>query len=305
MNLMIDAYEHARLSLANRIQKWTASGEQYIGPISGLYLYRHVMPNSPMSCMLEPAIAVPVQGTKRTRLGAEVYEYDRSRFLLTSLALPVVMQVSNANPEAPFLSAVLKLDPKIIGEQMIDAQIHVPDRQSIPDSGIVLGRTTTQLLEAVGRLVGLMDEPDLIPVLAPLLQREIFYRLLISPVGKYLWQMASVDSQSRRISRAIEWLKANFREPLQIKDLAHRVDMSPSRLHHHFRQFTSMSPLQFQKWLRLAEARRLMVVQGMAPSIAAYEVGYGSPSQFSREYARMFGTSPRRDVLELTKEVSA
>lgn len=302
---MTDTFEYARTDLANRITKWTASGEQHTGSIPGLYLYRHVMPNEPMSCMLEPAIAVSVQGTKRTRLGSEVYEYDRHRFLITSLALPVVMQVSHASPEAPFLSVVLKLDSQIIGELMIESQLQPPDRQSAPDSGIVLGRTTTQLLAAVDRLVGLLDEPELIPVLAPLAQREIFYRLLRSSVGKYLWQMASVESQSRRISRAIEWLKTNFREPLQIKDLALRVDMSPSRLHHHFRQFTSMSPLQFQKWLRLAEARRLMVVQGMAPSIAAYEVGYGSPSQFSREYVRLFGTSPRRDVLDITRDVGA
>jgi AraC-like DNA-binding protein len=184
----------------------------------------------------------------------------------------------------------------MISELIIETTQRPPRRESVPDRGIVLGETTVALLAAFDRLIGLLEEPELIPVLAPLIQREIYHRILRSDVGGHMWQMASIGSQSHRIGQAISWLKANFRESLRVKELAVRVGMSSSRFHHHFRHFTSMSPLQFQKWLRLAEARRLMIMQGLNPSMAAYEVGYDSPSQFSREYTRHFGASPRRDV---------
>jgi AraC-like DNA-binding protein len=169
---------------------------------------------------------------------------------------------------------------------------------------MVLGNTTAGLVAAFDRLVGLLDEPELIPALAPLAQREIFYRVLHSDAGCQLWQMASIEDQNQSISRAIDWLKTNFREPLRIGALATQVGMSSSRFHHHFRRLTSMSPLQFQKWLRLTEARRLMLVQGADASTAAFDVGYESPSQFSREYARQFGSSPRRDVTGLLRQAA-
>jgi AraC-like DNA-binding protein len=293
---MRDDFERVRAHLAARIARWTAGSEQYTTTISGLSLYRHAEPGDPMSCMLAPAIALPVQGAKRALLGPEAYAYDRHKFLITSLDLPAVLQVAQASPESPYLSAVLHLDAWVIGELMVESKLPPPDRQAVLERGMVLGETTVALLEAFDRLVGLLDEPEMIPVLAPMLQREIFYRVLRSGSGGFLWQMAAIDSQSHRVGRAIEWLKANFREPLRIEDLAARIEMSPSRFHHHFRQFTSMSPLQFQKWLRLAEARRLMVTQGLDASTAAYQVGYGSASQFSREYRRQFGAPPRRDV---------
>lgn len=289
-------FERVRSHLAARVARWMAGSEQYATPVSGLSLYRHSVPGSPVSCMVEPAIAMPIQGAKRALFGAEAFVYDKHRFLITSLDLPVVLQVAEASADSPYLSAVLRLDARVIGELMVESKLGPAERQSVLDGGMVLGKTTAALLGAFDRLVGLLDEPDLIPVLAPLIKREIFYRVLKSESGKYLWQMASIGSQGQRIGGAIQWLKANFHKPLRIEELARRVDMSPSRFHHHFRQLTSMSPLQFQKWLRLTEARRLMVTQGLDAAVAAHQVGYGSPSQFNREYARQFGTPPRRDI---------
>jgi transcriptional regulator GlxA family with amidase domain len=255
--------------------------------------------------MVEPTIAMPVQGAKRALFGPEAFLYNRHRFLITSLDLPVVLQAEEASPDSPYLSAVLKLDARVIGELMMESKLQPSDRQPVRDRGMVLGETTVALLEAFDRLVGLLDEPELMPVLAPLMQREIFYRVLRSDSGRYLWQMASIGSQSQRVGRAIAWLKASFHEPLRIDELAARVEMSPSRFHHHFRQFTSMTPLQYQKWLRLTEARRLMITQGLDAAAAAYQVGYGSSTQFNREYARQFGTPPRRDVESLLRQAVA
>jgi AraC-like DNA-binding protein len=297
-------FERVRTRIATRIAQWTAGNGPNTTAISGLSLYRHSEVGGPVSCLMEPAIALPVQGAKRAHFGSESYAYDCHRFLITALDLPVVLQVAKASPDSPYLSAVLKLDARMIGELMMESRLQPSDRHWVVERGMVLGQTSVALVEAFDRLVGLLDEPELIPVLGPLIQREIFYRILRSESGRYLWQMASIGSQGQRIGRAIEWLKANFQEPLRIEDLAGRVDMSTSRFHHHFRQLTSMSPLQFQKWLRLTEARRLMVTQGLDAAVAAYQVGYGSPSQFNREYVRQFGTPPRRDVEGVLRPVA-
>jgi AraC-like DNA-binding protein len=196
----------------------------------------------------------------------------------------------------PYLSVVLKLDLELLAQLTLDARPQLPQVPEPSRPGVALGQTTAALLEAVDRLIGLLDEPDLIAVIAPLIRREIFFRVLRGDGGAHLLQLAIAGSRRQRIDQAIDWLKANFREPLRVERLAALADMSPSRFHHHFRQFTAMSPLQFQKWLRVMEARRLMVTQGLGASSAALNVGYGSVSQFSREYARQFGSPPRRDV---------
>ncbi len=252
-----------------------------------------------MSCMVQPAIAFTVQGVKRAILGDESFTYSRERFLITSLDLPVALQVVEASPEIPYLSLVLRLDEQVIGELMLQSKRPPPVADRVGGRGLVLGDTTIALFNAFDRLVQLLDEPDGIPVLAPLIHREIFYRILTSGQGAHLWQLASVGSQSHRIARAIEWLKANFADHLRIEDLAEKVQMSESRLHHHFRQLTSMSPLQYQKWLRLNEARRLMLTDHFDASSAAFHVGYESASQFSREYRRQFGSPPKRDIESL------
>ncbi len=292
-------FDQIRSRLAAHISRWTGDSNLHVTPVPGLTLHRHTDADSVTDCLLEPALAIPVQGRKRVRLGSEAFEYDRHRFLLTSLDLPVAMQFVDASASTPFLCVVLRLDARAISDLVIETGAQAPTRANTDmGSGAVLGATTVGLLGALERLIRLLDEPDLLPTLAPLVQKEVFYRVLRSNIGGHLWQMASIEDHGRSIGRAIEKLKDGFREPLVIGDLADQVGMSSSRFYHHFKRLTSMSPLQFQKWLRLTEARRLMLVQGADASAAAFDVGYESPSQFSREYARQFGEPPSRDARE-------
>ncbi len=297
-----ERFEAARSSLAERIARWTAAGVEQVATASpGLTLYRHDAPTEAMSCILEPAIALTIQGAKRALLGDDVFAYNRHRFLITSLDLPVVLRTVEASREEPYLSLVLRMDERVIAELMLQTELPRPSRERPLGRGISLGRTSATLLEAFDRLVKLLDEPAAVPVLAPLIQKEIFYRILVSDEGALLRELASIGSQSRRVARAIDRLKSNFATPLRIEELAALSQMSISRLHHHFRQLTSMSPLQFQKLLRLNEARRLMLTEHLDASAAAFQVGYLSPSQFSREYSRQFGAPPRRDMERLLR----
>lgn len=287
--------EPAREALADSVARWTAGVEQLVTAIPALVLYRREAPTEPGSCIYEPSIALIVQGAKRVLLGEDAYVYDARRFLITSLDLPAVAQVIQASRERPYLSLALKLDLRTIAELMVDSSLP-PPRQQPAHRGMVVSQATLPLLDAFQRLMRLLDEPQDIPVLAPLIQREIVYRLLASDQGARLRQIASAGSQSHRIARAIDWLKSHYAHALRIDELAAYVQMSTSTFHHHFRALTAMSPLQFQKWLRLHEARRLMLAEQLDASTAAFRVGYESPSQFSREYSRLFGAPPLRDI---------
>jgi AraC-like DNA-binding protein len=224
--------------------------------------------------------------------------YDTHHFLLTSVDLPTMVQVINASREKPYLGLVLKIDQREISQLMVDSNLP-PPRPQQSSRGMATGEVTLPLLTVFQRLIDLLDEPRDIPILAPIIQREIFYRLLVGDQGVRLRQMASTGSQSQQIARAIDWLKGNFKQPLRIDDLASQVNMSTSTFHHHFREVTAMSPLQYQKWLRLNEARRLMLAENRDATTAAFQVGYESPSQFSREYGRLFGAPPLRDITNL------
>lgn len=294
-------FESARASLAERIARWTAGVEQCDTVNPHLTLHRHEAPTEAISCMARPSIALTVQGAKRALLGGQAFDYHPGRYLITSMDLPVVLRAVEASPEVPYLSVVLQLDARVIAELVAETGMPPPSRARAVTRGIVLGETTVPLLRAFDRLVELLDEPASVAVLSPLVHKEIFYRLLMSEQGALLWQMASAGGHGHRISRAIDWLKAHYAQPVHVDDLAAQVQMSPSRFHHHFRQLTSMSPLQFQKWLRLNEARRLMITQGVDAADAAFRTGYESPSQFSREYSREFGAPPRRDVDRLLR----
>ena len=299
VNADTDRFEVARSTLAARIARWTAGLEQFATVDPCLTLYRHEAPTAAMSCMVQPAIALTVQGVKHAVLGDDVYRYDRHRFLLTTLDLPVVLQAVEASPSMPYLSLVLKLDERAIAELVMNSKVPPAVRDPSVTRGIVLGETTTRMLETFDRLVLLLDEPSAASVLAPLIHKEIYYRLLAGEHGWLLWQLATVGSHGHRVARAIAWLKMHFAGTLRVDELADRVQMSPSRFHHHFRQLTGMSPLQFQKHLRLNEARRLMLTEHSDAAAAAYQVGYESASQFSREYSRQFGAPPRQDVSRL------
>jgi AraC-like DNA-binding protein len=285
-------------ALGKSIAGWTDTGDQLVTAIPGLSLYRRDKPTQPASYMYEPSICLTAQGAKRVVLGDDVYVYDAHHFLITSLDLPAVWQVINASREKPYLGLVLKLDRREMSQLMADSNLPPPRAQQ-SSRGMATGEVTLPLLTAFQRLIDLLAEPKDIPMLAPIIQREILYRLLVSDQGARLRQVASAGSQSQQIARAIDWLKSHFTGTLRIEDLATQINMSPSSFHHHFRVLTAMSPLQYQKWLRLNEARRLMLTERSDAATAALQVGYESPSQFSREYRRLFGAPPLRDIERL------
>jgi AraC-like DNA-binding protein len=285
-------------ALGESIARWTDKGDQRETAIQGLSLHRRDEPSEPTSIMYEPRICVIAQGAKRVLLGEDTYVYDPQHFLITSVDLPTVVQVIKASPEKPYLGLVLRLDQREISQLMVDSNLPPPRAQQ-SSRGMATGEVTLPLLTAFQRLIDLLAQPKDIPILAPIIQREIFYRLLVGDQGSRLRQMASAGSQSHQIARAIYWLKGNFTQPLRINDLATQVNMSTSTFHHHFRAVTARSPLQYQKWLRLYEARRLMLAEHQDATTAAFHVGYESPSQFSREYSRLFGAPPLRDITSL------
>ncbi|MEW5712031.1 AraC family transcriptional regulator [Pseudomonas sp. SB113] len=270
----------------------------YPMPIPGLGFYRREQPATPVVCMVEPSIVLVAQGEKQLWVGGEGYPYDTARFLVTSLDIPANSEVLVASPTRPCLGLTFKLDLRILAELIAQGELP-PTRERAVMKGVGIGVVTGAMLASFARLVELLDEPESIPVLAPLIQREIHYRLLQSDQAGRLRQICSVDGQGYRIARAIDWLKLNYDVSLRVDELAARVQMSAATFHHHFRQLTAMSPLQYQKWLRLNEARRLMLNEHQDVSSAAFKVGYESPSQFSREYSRLFGVPPKRDMAVL------
>jgi AraC-like DNA-binding protein len=290
--------EVALEALGRSIARWTDKGDQIVTAIPGLSLYRRDEPTQPTSGMYEPSLCLIAQGAKRVLLGDDTYVYDAHHFLITAVHLPTVVQVIKASREKPYLGLRLKLDQREISQLMVDSYLP-PQRAQQSSRGMATGEVTLPLLTAFQRLIDLLAEPKDIPILAPIIQRDISYRLLVGDQGARLRQMASAGSQSHQIARAIDWLKGNFTRPLRIDDLATQVNMSTSTFHHHFRALTAMSPLQYQKSLRLNEARRLMLTEHLDAATVAFQVGYESPSQFSREYSRLFGQPPLRDITKL------
>lgn len=290
--------DETRKKLKERIAQWTEKSDMVETEIPGFLLYRKEEPTEPTTAIYAPTVCMIVQGAKRVLLGSDSYTYDQDHFLLTSVDVPTMVQVVKASPAKPGLGMVLQLDMRQISQLVVDANLPQP-RVQPTNRAMALGKVTLPLLNAFLRLMELLDEPEDIPILAPIIQREIFYRLLIGDQGTRLRQMASAGSPSHQIARAIDWLKDNYTESLRVEDLASHVHMSTSTFHHHFRTMTAMSPLQYQKWLRLNEARRLMLTDSLDAGTAAFHVGYESPSQFSREYSRLFGNSPLRDITNL------
>jgi len=281
-------------SIASR----TRGNEDCDTAIPNLSLFRREQATTPCACMVEPSVVMVVQGAKQMLVGDQSYPYDAAHFLLNAVDLPASSQVLSASAAQPCLGLVLRLDLRIMAELIAEGGLSAP-RDKGPYHGMARGTVTPALHAAIARLLSLLDEPEHIAVLSPLVQREIHYRLLISDQAARLWQILAAGSHSQRIARAIDWLKTHYTEPLRIDELAARIQMSPSSLHHHFRQLTAMSPLQYVKWLRLNEARRLMLNERLEAATAAFRVGYESPSQFSREYGRLFGLPPKRDIAQL------
>ncbi len=293
-----NSMEGAIAALGKSIARCTERGDQHTTAVPGLSLFRRIEPTEPITGMYEPSICLIAQGAKRVLLGDDTYVYDAHHYLITSVHLPTVVQVIEASREKPYLGLRLMLDLREISQLMADSNLPPPRTQQ-SSRGMATGEVTLPLVTAVQRLIDLLEAEQDIPILAPVIQREIFYRLLVGDQGARLRQIASAGSQSHQIARAIDWLKGNFSQPLRIDDLAAQVRMSISTFHHHFRSMTALSPLQYQKQLRLQEARRLMLAERMDAATAAFQVGYESPSQFSREYNRLFGAPPLRDIANL------
>ncbi|WP_308368519.1 MULTISPECIES: AraC family transcriptional regulator [unclassified Microbulbifer] len=299
--------EAVRRKLAHRIQQWTPEQGMQYSTLDGVGLIRSDTATSCTSSVYEPCLGFIVQGSKTLQLGDKEISYGSPSYLASSVHLPVVAQVVEASPEEPYLAVKLVVDPQEVTDLVLDLGDKAPELDpafTCPEisCGLCVAQMDLGMLEAVNRLVGLLETPADAPILAPLARREILYRALMGEMGARMRKFAVADSQANRISRVIALLKDRFSEPLRIRDLAGEANMSESSLYHSFKQVTRMSPLQFQKKLRLHEARRLMLAEGLEAASASYRVGYESPSHFSREYSRMFGAPPRADVSKLRGE---
>jgi AraC-like DNA-binding protein len=287
-----------RRDLALKIATHVQSPGDYPTAVPGLTLYRRTEPTSCYLATCEPSLTVFVQGRKHINLAGVLYLCDGSSFLLSSIDVPVESQIVEASKQVPLLSLLLRLDMPTVRE--VIGREELPESDSAIESrGIAVGETTVGILDACSRLIDLLETPEDIPFLSHLIQREIVYRILRTPQGERLRAIATTGELSHRTARAIGWLRANYAKPLHMEELADVARMGVSTLHHQFRALTAMSPLQYQKRLRLQVARQRMLMDGLDATSAAYEVGYESVSQFNREYSRMFGDPPMRDIRAL------
>ncbi|KMQ74364.1 AraC family transcriptional regulator [Marinobacter subterrani] len=287
--------------LARVARQWTTYQGIQGSAIDGVELVRCDEPSSCGSSVYEPSLCFVIQGTKTIQLGDREITYRPLTYLASSVHLPVLGRIVDASEEQPYLAAKLKVDPQEVAELVLELGDKAPPlhpNESCPEiqCGLCVSSMDEQMQSALYRLLRLLDSPSDIPILAPLARREIIYRALVGEMGSRMRKFAAVDSQAHRISTVISALKDHYAAPLRISELAEAANMSESTLYHSFKQVTRMSPLQFQKKLRLHEARRLMLIEGLEAATASYRVGYESPSHFSREYSRMFGAPPKADV---------
>ena len=264
----------------------------------GLVLGRFSSPTERVYSVFKPSFCVIPQGSKEVLLGDEVFRYDPNHYLIATVDLPVVTRVVEASDEEPYLGFQLYLDATVVASVMMESGIEIK-KSDASVKAMDVSPIDADLLDAVVKLARLLDTPDEIKFLAPLIIREIIYRLLRGEQGARLSHMLVSEGDTRRISRAVEQLKENIDQPLKIEDIARELGMSVSGFHHHFKSVTAMSPLQFQKQIRLQEARRLMLGEALDVASASSRVGYEDPSYFSREYKKLFGAPPQRDIARL------
>jgi AraC-like DNA-binding protein len=287
-----------RRDLAEKITAHTPSRGENVTAVQGLSLFRQTACTPCYMASVEPSVSVFVQGRKRINIGGVEYLCDESSFLVASIDAPVQSQIIEASEAVPQLAMRLKLDMQMVRE--------VVSREDLPEPagpterrGLAVGHTTAGLVSAAARLIDLLDTPQDIPFLGHLIEREIIYRIFQTQQGERLRAIATSGNLSQRAAKAIAWLSTNYAKPLRMEELAEIARMGVSTLHHQFRALTAMSPLQYQKHLRLRVARERMLKDGIDATSAAYEVGYESVSQFNREYSRFFGQPPMRDIRAL------
>lgn len=290
--------QSSREELVERINH-IAREDGEIQPLKGLYLARVSVSLEKFHSVLEPSFCVIAQGSKEVLLGDSRYQYDPFHYLLTTIELPRASQVLEASRERPYLSLRLELEPQLVSSVMVEAGYFVSPRNAADIRAIDVYPLDMNLLDAVVRLVRLLDTPTEAPILMPLIMREIIYRLLRGEQGSRLRHLAVMGGSISTIARAVQRIRKDFDQTLRIEQLAQELGMSVSGFHYHFKAVTAMSPLQFQKQLRLQEARRLMLSENLDATSAAYRVGYHDASHFNREYKSVFGSPPMRDVQRL------
>ncbi|WP_079913766.1 AraC family transcriptional regulator [Paenibacillus sp. 32352] len=287
-----------RAELSNLIEKFTAQDGVHSTIISSLELIRSSTTTLPVLRVHEPALCIVTQGSKVVMLEQERYSYGPSNYLVVSVDLPISAQITEASLENPYLCIRLKLEPMQIFDILKESSSESMKKREMR-RGIFVTETNQSIIDAVIRLVHLLETPEDVPILGPLIIREIYYRVLKGEQGDYLRQIALDGSNMQRIVRVINQIKNNYAAPLHIEELAHSIHMSPASLFRHFKEVAAMSPLQYQKKIRLLEARRLLLSEAIDAAEAGFRVGYESPSQFSREYKRMFGMPPVSDIKQL------
>lgn len=267
-------------------------------PIPGVRMMRAYAPTGPMRSIYKPLICLVLQGAKNIAVGNEVHEFTAGQSLILSVDRPVIGRIIRASQKEPYLALAVELDMGVVRDinAQVDVSRHAP---ASPGAALFIDDTDAAALDCAERLMRLLDRPDAIPVLRPSIINEMHYWLLAGRHGAAIREMAMIDSAAERIARAVAIIRTEYNRPIQVERLASAAGMSPSSFHRHFKAVTSLSPVQFQKQLRLIEARRLMVSEGFGASRSAFEVGYESVSQFTREYARMFGAPPRRDIADV------
>lgn len=265
-------------------------------PIEQLYFYYKTEPTDMLATVYEPSVCIIIQGAKEVGLGGELIPYDPDKYLLASVHIPARVRIKKASLEKPYIGLTITFTM----EQIFDVLKDIPSKPKhigTSKSGLYFGEMQQRLIEPVTRLVKLLESPEDIPILSPLIIKEVLYILMCDEGGEIFRKYVRDGSAEQRVVQAITKIKDKFKEPLNIKELARSLSMSESSLYHNFKKITAMSPLQFQKNLRLQEAKQLLMSQNIEAAQVAFEVGYESPSQFSREYARMYGRPPKADML--------
>ncbi|THV12483.1 AraC family transcriptional regulator [Rhizobium rhizophilum] len=295
--------EHLQQSLVDDFKRWAPNEGATVSQVPGLSFHRHLSPTAPHVGIMEASLSLVITGRKRVVLGNNTYDYGSTHFLITSIDLPVTAWVTHASPIEPYLGTLLRIDLSVV--RTLTSEIKSKKLGEATPLGIASATVTPDILEALFRLCRLTERPNEIELFAEPIKREIIYRLITSSVGSRLVALASKDGASSGVVRVLNWLRQNFRERRSTDDLADIARMGVSTFHRHFKAITDMSPVQYRKHLQLNEARRLMIVTGLDAASAAYDVGYESPAQFSREYRREFGQPPISSVVSLRRSVQS